>query len=303
MCLFGTVESTWVNGKGDKIILINEKSGAIKKNKLDALPKKFEINITDVFESKRYLYGNCQPSFQFYDEDSPWGRKSITESIIAFTICVRFNSNNKVSGFSIKRLESLDLDGDISCFLSEIYETERANTTSLPIYQYMKYIGSNMNRRFFVFNNFKYEMAFISNIIFYDQRGLPISPDSLNPPEIENDYGLSGRTLVNLYKDDDRYLSIINISLIFDKFYRPVRGLGFNFEYRYGESVRYHISDRGDIVHEYRVDKVSDRADTSRDRSSSTKTIVIRLGDQLTDEMLTFLKEPVKGHYTPLVLF
>ena len=272
--LLGELVSFWDNDSGQKIILVEEKLGTIALRKWDALPNKFEINLGEA------------------------GDELLIGKMVAFSISVDFYKEERISGFKIHKLLSLDIEYDVKNLLGSILESNKAESTALPMSQYLTYVGCESNDKYFIFNSIEYEMTFIEESFSHR-----ISPDALKEPSVYNGHGSEGDTLINVKKDSARYLSIGNISLIFDKFYRPIRGLGFNFEYSYGEAVIYSISKKGDIIHTLKIDKVKYTADTSRDRSSNTETIVIRLGDQLSDEMIKFLQEPVKGHYKPRVLF
>lgn len=297
--LFGQIISSWKNNDGDRVILVEDQSGITVKRKWNSLPKKYEIILPREGAWGYNFAEYNKPSFKGLRDDLTWENKNLTQ-IVVFTICVRFFSNGKTSGFNIEKLISIDLECDLTHFLNNIFETRRAASTDLPLlYKYLNNIGSTR----FKFNDVEYEMVFIEDKKHLALGHVGILTDKLKKPRFPSSWGEPGKTLVNVYKDNKNYLSIHNISLIFDKFYRPVRGLGFNYEYTYGEAVTYEISENGDIDHCFSIDKVKDTPDTSSDRSSLTKTTVLRLGDRLSNEMIGFLKEPVKGHYKPIVLF
>ena len=268
--LLGELVSFWENDSGQKIILVEEKLGTIALRKWDALPNKFEINLGEA------------------------GDEPLIGKMVAFSISVDFYKEERISGFKIHKLLSLDIEYDVKNLLGSILESNKAESTALPMSQYLTYVGCELNDRYIIFNSIEYEMTFIEESFSHR-----ISPDALKEPSVYNGHGSEGDTLINVKKDSARYLSIGNISLIFDKFYRPIR----DFYYSCGDAVIYSISRKGDIIHTLNIETVKYTADTSRDRSSTTETIVIRLGDQLSDEMIKFLQDPVKGHYKPRVLF
>ena len=289
---FGELVSFRKNNSGEQILFIEEKTGPREKRKWDALPKNFEINLSK-------LQG--QPlghAVNFIQNIS----KPVVGKMVAFSVNINFYDNGRISGFDIKKLLSLDVESDVNKLLDNVGETKKAVSTEIPIIEYLGYKGYYINETKVIIKEIEYEMAFIkinNNRLFSSKY---ISVDNLKKPSSYS-YGDFGETIISIKKDYKTYLTIKNISLIFDKFYRPIRGLGFNFEYKYGEAVQYYLSKEGNIIHSLKIDKVKSIEDTSSDHSSCNETIVFRLGDRLTGEMIDFLKEPVKGHYKPSVLF
>ena len=289
---FGELVSFHNNDAGEQIFLVEEKSGTREKRKWSALPKNFEINLSKFQNQSFGLANNFTQSIY----------KPLIGKLVAFSVDINFYDNGRISGFDIKKLLSLDIETDINKLLDDIAKTKKAISTEIPIFEYLGYIGHYINGTQVKINDIEYEMAFIEKNYNWSYVSKYISADSLKKPSFYS-CGNFGETLISIKEDYKTHLTISNISLIFDKFYRPIRGLGFNFEYSYGEAVQYHISREGDIVHSLHIDKVKYTEDTSSDRSSCKETTVLRLGDRLTGEMIDFLKEPVKGHYKPVVLF
>jgi hypothetical protein len=299
--LFGVIISSWKNKENEWVLLIEDKSKAIDEKKWSALPKKYEVTVHHCTLPPgswkfRPTFRNPSLPDSFTDESNTpaWENIPLSSALVAFSIQVNFHKNKKISGFRVCSLISLNIAQDVELFLKKIYETNRASSTDLPLSQYLNYIGRfDRSETNIVFNDIKYEVLLLG--------------DSLEPLLKKNVWSSYSRelslTLVSLQKDNVNCLNIYNFRSIYDKFYRPVYGLGFNGEYRYGEAVHYQVTCIGDIVHVLSIDKVKNTEDSSSDRTSSTKTTVLRLGDRLSDEMIDFLKEPVKGHYTPTVLF
>ena len=297
--VFGQIISTWTNCTEEQIILVEDISGFTSQNKWMSLPNKFEINLSTVNSNLYYL---------FFDEDENEIPKQIAieiGKIAAFFIKIIRYDSRRISGFKIEKVLSLDLESDINELIENINKTQIAASTELPAFQYLKHAGHKINNNKIKINDIEYEIVFIKrkgDVLLNSNR---INPDDLKRPSycISHIIGEVGDTVISIRKKSSDYLSIDNISLIFDKFYRPVRGLGFNFEYTYGEAVGYFISKNGSIVHQLSVDKVKSTEDTSDDKCYTKETEVIRLGDQLPDEMVDFLNHPVKGHCQPKVLF
>lgn len=222
--------------------------------------------------------------------------------LISFVIEIKYGRNDVVLGFDFVDLVSIDLDADVIDCLVEVKNSRKATSTYLPIAAYLKAKDvSVVDHGRFKFRGSEYEMAQVSSFLLRQ----PICPDELKSRSPQCDYYHAGNTIINLVQEDHEVrLNLFNISLIFDKFYRPVRGLRFNFEYEYGKSVRYFISSNGEIVHLSERECIVESAYSSRsDLQSSESTTVIRLGDKLPIEMVEFLKEPVKGHYLPKKLY
>ena len=117
--LFGELITFWENDYGERIILVEEKSGTLARRKWHALPKKFEIKL-----------GEGELS-----EGIP-----VIGKMVAFRIDIDFYKNKQISGFEINALLSLDIESWLKIILNSIQLTSQAKSTNLPIMQKMLYI-------------------------------------------------------------------------------------------------------------------------------------------------------------------
>lgn len=300
LLLFGELILINKNKFGETVLLVEEKSGVIRTN-WHQLPNKFEINI--IKSELKFKVDHHESKIEKTISDLNKSPKKI----IAFKINVFLNIKSRhraartVDGFEVAEILSIDLENDVAELLRDIFEKSRAKSTDLPILEYLRYKSGHTSSNRISFNGIEYWMCFIEDeYLNLGNMGLSRIDNTSNNYLYGS--GASGKTLIEVCKKSNDVLSIYNLSLIFDKFYRPVRGLGWRGEYSYGERVGYYISHNGDIVHFASTDKAGTSSRQS-DVSHYKETIVIRLGDRLTDEMIEFLKNPVSGHYKPLVLF
>jgi len=226
--------------------------------------------------------------------------------VVSLDVKIRLDHSRRVPlcGFRFFGITSLDLAQDVDEFLNKIGTQNHACSSKLPVVAFLSHLNysiedlnGGVNR--FRYQDLDYEIATPERVF-----STPVSSYIIQQNFCFDRCSPSG-SLVSLVRENhSETLNLHNIYLIFDKFYRPVRGLGHNWEYKYGQMICYFISKDGNIVHHYHEDKVNSRwSDNSPINNKRGNTKVLRLGDALTQEMIDFLSDPIAGHRKANILF
>lgn len=277
---------------------------------VDLFPKVFSINNIHARNSADDHYGSPIEFASFAVEEFPQDEQLLVGKYIAIDITAKFNRGVDEEGFpkysltdfDVTRFCSFDLEERINRAFDNAINTHSPVNLDLPVLGFLahkkaEYIRAERGVAEWTHNDKSYKLILFGS---YESTHL-----SLTEGPARSDYYVNTpycHTLVWRDEGKSDILTPYNVRHIFKRFYEHVRGFGFNGEHKYGEAIYYSINKSGAIVHHFKEDKVSNSA-YGTDRSSNKCTTVIRLGDELTQEMKEYISEPVKGHYVPIVLF
>lgn len=276
----------------------------------DLFPKVFSVNNIHARQSADTHYGSPLKFTSFAVEEFPEDEQLLVGKYVAIDITAKFKEGEDDEGrsiyslidFDVTRFCSLDLEERINNAFNIAINTHSPVKLNLPVLGFLahkndEYIRADRGVVKWTHNDKSYQLVLFGSYrspYFSLQKGPARSGIYVNTPYCH--------TLLWRNEGKSDVLTPHNICHIFKRFYEHVGGFGFNREHKYGEAIYYSIDNSGAIVHHFKTDKVSNSA-YGTDHSSHKCTTVIRLGDELTQEMKEYLSEPVKGHYEPRVLF
>lgn len=341
--LFGNIINSRVNLNDQYIISVNnwciggKVASDIDREVWRALPTTFDINLTHTInssaerqfpfsnhrqgtESVKALFPSWENGFLWEHEadlvdNSGINRKYLkdklnNDAIVAFSITVGYYSRGLISGFQVDDVLSVDLWEDIKFETSKVLLSGRAASTTLPIFNYLRMVTENhykcgvnsplsaehINEVEKLKSSFSFQFC-IDGVHPY------AALKNVKPCSYEFYKGATIIEVATSQEYRNKILTTKNLKFIFDKFYYNISEYGRLKEYSYGERIYYYIDDNGDIVHRFSENKLPARDSDTSSKNSVKETVILRLGDKLTDEMIAYLEEPVKGHYKPTILF